>query len=791
MNRPPLSSRHAFVGTRPSRSDRRRRGRLRWSLAAGAAAVLALGVAASAGAHGGSGRGFPAFTAQSLDGRGNNLAHPEWGATGRAYARVAPASYKDGISQLPDGPNVRTVSNRIIADGGQNVFSENNVTQWVWQWGQFMDHVFGLAEGGGEPANIPFLAGDPLEKFRNDLGVIAFARDKATPGTGTSTSNPRQQTNIVSSYIDAFNVYGGTPSRLEWLRDGSVDGNVTNNRATLMLKGGYLPTREARGEASTAPAMAVDGRLLASPTKAVVAGDVRANENIGLTATHTLFAREHNRIVSKLPRWLPDEVKFQIARKVVIAEEQFITYNEFLPAVGVKLAPYTGYKRNVDAALTTEFATVGYRMHSAVHGEFEVEVSSGHYTDAQLRSFEAQGLEVETEDDEVVIAIPLNVMFFNPGLLRQIGLGELLQAIGGEVEYKNDEMIDNHLRSILFQVPNNSSHACQEPVDPDCFRGVMDLGAIDILRARDHGIPSYNALRAAYGLPPKTSFRAITGESSESFPADSGPNNPNMLDFTSLHDKNGAPIALDSPAAIDQPTQQTRRAPLAARLKAAYGTVDKVDAFAGMISEKHVPGAEFGELQLAIWTKQFQALRDGDRFHYRNDPVLAQIRHSFGIDFRHTLAEIIAANTDIKLSELRPNVFVNDEELPPGRILGTRSGRCLDVSGGKSINGSRVQLLDCDDERSGQGWQQLDNGAIRVFENKCLDVLNHRTAPGSPVAIWDCNGGANQRWRFNGDGTIVGAESGKCLTPAGGGTGRGTRIEIQACTGEPNQRWIR
>src|SRR6266540_1536519 len=216
-----------------------------------------------------------------------------------------------------------------------------------------------------------------------------------------------------------------------------------------------------------------------------------------------------------------------------------------------------------------------------------------------------------------------------------------------------------------------------------------------------------------------------------------------------------------------------------------------LDAFAGMISEKHVPGAEFGELQLAIWTKQFQALRDGDRFHYRNDPVLAQIRHSFGIDFRHTLAEIIAANTDIKLSELRPNVFVNDEELPPGRILGTRSGRCLDVSGGKSINGSRVQLLDCDDERSGQGWQQLDNGAIRVFENKCLDVLNHRTAPGSPVAIWDCNGGANQRWRFNGDGTIVGAESGKCLTPAGGGTGRGTRIETQACTGEPNQRWIR
>jgi Animal haem peroxidase/Ricin-type beta-trefoil lectin domain len=783
VKRPPLSRSYGSIG-------RRRRGGLRWSLAILAAAVLAVGVAASAGAisHNRGRGGFPAFTPESLDGSGNNLAHPEWGTTGRAYGRVAKAFYKDGISQLSDGPNVRMVSNRIIADGSQNVFSENNVTQWVWQWGQFMDHVFGLAEGGGEAANIPFNANDPLEKFRNDLGVISFTRDKATPGTGTSTSNPRQQTNTLSSYIDAFNVYGPTASRLEWLRDGSVDGNVTNNRATLMLKGGYLPTREARGDPGTAPTMVVDGRLLANPTKAVVAGDVRANENIGLTATHTLFAREHNRIVSKLPRWLPEELKFQIARKIVIAEEQFVTYNEFLPAVGVKLPAYAGYKRNVDATLSTEFATVGYRMHSGIHGEFELEVDADHYTKEQLESFEEQGLEVEVDGDEAEIAVPLNVMFFNPGLLKQIGLGELLKAIGGEVQYNNDEMIDNHLRSILFQVPNNSSHDCQEPVDPTCFKGVLDLGAIDIFRARDHGIPNYNALRVAYGLPPKTSFRAITGESSESFPGDTDADNPNMLDFTSLHDKNGAPIALDSPVANNEAVQQTRRAPLAARLKAAYGTVDKVDAFAGMISEKHVPGAEFGELQLAIWTKQFQALRDGDRFFYRNDPVLDRIRHTFGIDFRHSLAEIIAANTDIKLSELRPNVFVNDEDLAPGRILSTPAKRCLDVLGGKPSNGGRLQLADCK-AGDGQGWRQSDRGAIRVFENKCLDVLNHHTAPGSTVAIWDCNGGANQRWRFTAEGTIVGAESGKCLTPVD--RGRSTRIEIQVCSGDPNQRWIR
>ncbi len=83
--------------------------------------------------------------------------------------------------------------------------------------------------------------------------------------------------------------------------------------------------------------MAVDGRLLANPNNAAVAGDVRANENLALTATQTLFAREHNRIVSLLPTSLSAEDRFQIARRIVVAEQQYITYNEFLPAMGVVL----------------------------------------------------------------------------------------------------------------------------------------------------------------------------------------------------------------------------------------------------------------------------------------------------------------------------------------------------------------------------------------------------------------------------------------------------------------------
>ncbi|MDT5035709.1 MAG: peroxidase, partial [Micromonosporaceae bacterium] len=454
---------------------------------------------------------------------------------------------------------------------------------------------------------------------------------------------------------------------LDYLRDGPFDGNPANNAATLMLPGGYLPTTAARGGAAIpGPQMAIDGRLRAAPNQAMLAGDVRANENIALTATHTMFAREHNRIVGLLPNTLTDEEKFQIARRVVIAEQQFITYNEFLPAAGVRLAPYTGYKSNVNPTLSQEFATVGYRAHSQIHGEFEVETERARYSAAQLASFAQQGISVEAGPTaaDVILAVPLNVAFFNPNLLKQIGLGPMIKVLSGEAEYKNDFMIDNHLRSVLFQVPKPGRTDCIEPVDPACFTGVVDLGAIDIERGRDHGIATYNNLRREYGLAPKTSFSAITGES-EDFPTGDPkllPGHeifePASLDVMSLTDKNGANIPLDSPAAATDAVNAVQRTTSAARLKAIYnGDLNSVDAFAGMISERHLPGSEFGELQNAIWAKQFTALRDGDRFFYGNSPVLDQIRTTYGIDFRRTLAQVIASNTDIPAAELQANVF--------------------------------------------------------------------------------------------------------------------------------------
>lgn len=172
-------------------------------------------------------------------------------------------------------------------------------------------------------------------------------------------------------------------------------------------------------------------------------------------------------------------------------------------------------------------------------------------------------------------------------------------------------------------------------------------------------MPTYNQMRKAFGLSPVKSFAEITGESSDSFPTDpelSVPavDDPDSLDFLSLTDSAGNPLPADS----EEATSGTRRTPLAARLKAIYGSVAKVEAFVGMVSEPHLPGAEFGELQMAIWKQQFEALRDGDRFFYANDPVLREIKDRYGVTYRYDLGDLIALNTEVERGTLPDNVFV-------------------------------------------------------------------------------------------------------------------------------------
>jgi hypothetical protein len=214
--------------------------------------------------------------------------------------------------------------------------------------------------------------------------------------------------------------------------------------------------------------------------------------------------------------------------------------------------------------------------------------------------------------------------------------------------------------------------------------------------------------------------------------------------------------------------------------------------------EKHVPGTEFGPLQLAMWRTQFTALRDGDRFFYGSTNTaqeLNTIRTLYGVDFRRTLSQIIASNTDIPAADLRPNVFVIPaaEPLDPGRVLGVQSNRCVDVPLLSTADNTELEIFDCNGGAN-QSWNQHPDGTIRdANSGKCLDAFG---GPQSQIrdaaVIFVCNGSATQRWRFQADGRIVNLANGRCLDANGAGTANRTRLIMFTCNAAaPNQRFIR
>ncbi|WP_413760656.1 endo-1,4-beta-xylanase [Streptomyces sp. MMBL 11-3] len=123
-----------------------------------------------------------------------------------------------------------------------------------------------------------------------------------------------------------------------------------------------------------------------------------------------------------------------------------------------------------------------------------------------------------------------------------------------------------------------------------------------------------------------------------------------------------------------------------------------------------------------------------------------------------------------------------------GQIKGVGSGRCLDVPGSGTADGTQLQLWDCH-SGANQQWEYTDAGEIRVYGTKCLDAAG--TGNGSKVQIYSCWGGDNQKWRLNSDGSIVGVQSGLCLDAVASGTANGTLVQLYTCSNGGNQRWTR
>ena len=414
----------------------------------------------------------PEPTYRSFDGKNNNAAHPLWGSISSDYLReISGAHYADGIS-APTGanrPSARAISNALVAQGDVSTADQRALSTCVYEFGQFLDHDIGLAAGGTTEAfDIAVPAGDPWFDPAS-TGTMKIWMDRSAFNPNTGTKNPREQFNKVTAFIDGSQVYGSSNDRAQWLRAGT--GGRMKVRATAF--GNMLPLNDGT--------QANDDAVGNPVTSLVVAGDVRANEQPGLTTFQTVFVREHNlhadRIAKERKDW-NDEKIYQEARKIVVAELQVIVYNEFLPALmGQKLPRYNGYKPTVQPGISNAFAAAAYR--------------NGH-------SMVGPDIGVVNDQFVEIDSLPLQNVFFNPSILPGIGgVDPIIRYFAIDTQQITDTKIVDPLRNFLFGPPGS---------------GGFDLGALNIQRGRDHGLSDYNTMRADFGLQRLRNFSQITSD---------------------------------------------------------------------------------------------------------------------------------------------------------------------------------------------------------------------------------------------------------------------------------------
>ncbi|MEV6760274.1 family 16 glycosylhydrolase [Streptomyces sp. NPDC051105] len=133
------------------------------------------------------------------------------------------------------------------------------------------------------------------------------------------------------------------------------------------------------------------------------------------------------------------------------------------------------------------------------------------------------------------------------------------------------------------------------------------------------------------------------------------------------------------------------------------------------------------------------------------------------------------------------SVSVTTSDTAAGVAIKGLAGKCVDVAGANSANGTPVQLYDCNGSAA-QQWTVGSDGTIRAL-GKCLDVTSGGTADGTTVQLYDCNGSAAQKWAVSAAHDIVNPQANKCLDVTGNNSANGTRLQIWTCSGGANQKW--
>ena len=394
-----------------------------------------------------------------------------------------------------------------------------------------------------------------------------------------------------------------------------------------------------------------------------VAGDGRANENIGLTAIHDVFHAEHNRVVleevmsffqkdaqgnyvldangnyldGKGRAWTGEDV-FQAAKLVTEMEYQHLVFGEFVRKLSPNINLFATYNVTIDPAVTAEFAHSVYRFGHSMLTE----------TVAMTGYDRATGLTTGVDK-----SVGLIDAFLNPTLYGRDTAGEFAIGMSNQVGNAIDEWVTDALRNNLVGLP-------------------LDLASLNIVRGRDTGIPSLNETRAQLfaqtglsSLKPYASWDEFSAnllhpESLENFImayardtiliqfGDSDASVPGIQHGLSLQGWTALQNSLD-PVENQQYADGLRNAAQAAIndqafMSAAIG-LDDIDLWLGGLAEVKVAGGMLGSTFDFIFAYQMIQLQNADRFYYLSrlagTDLLVQIESQL-------FSDIIQRNTGVQ-----------------------------------------------------------------------------------------------------------------------------------------------
>ena len=427
---------------------------------------------------------------RTINGSCNNLYRPNLAVAGSNFRRLIPPHYEDGIQEPrgtlqklglveegpfdPPVPSAREASRTILTN---RTIDDPIHSHMIMQWGQFLDHDLDLAPEQSEE-ECPLESCEvteeccPISIVQNPDGDPTFAASerpclffpRSIPSCYAPRGEfpPRDQFNAITHYIDASNVYGSSEEVAEALRE-HVGGRLLVGPPHAPGAQPSLPLLTAADAASP-----VFLTLCPPPNpECYVAGDIRANEHLGLAIMHTIWVREHNRIVeelAKLDSKLTDEELYQIARKIIGGIMQKIVFEDYLPevigrpTVDQLIQGVRGFQPNADPRIPNAYATAAFRYgHSLIRPSF-ARLGPGY---------------------KPIGAGPLNLLdsFFNSSQYNaSLGTDPILRGLLTENSRRSDEFINPVLTNALFRTPEDLGR---------------DLAALNINRGRDHGLAPY------------------------------------------------------------------------------------------------------------------------------------------------------------------------------------------------------------------------------------------------------------------------------------------------------------